>query len=341
VKGPEKPSTVFGYGWVWIKLLYAAMRLTRRDLVVTMTDPPLQVMIGRAYAKVKGCHHIHWCQDLYPDLFSAIGANIPGPLMHFLKKMSRKSMKKCDRVVVIGRCMARQLTHTGVETSRVIIIPNWSDSEIVPANAPTHFSQHNNVPGNLIRDDTPKFRVLYAGSIGRAHPMKTVLDAAGILAPYPEIEFVFVGDSPGHERLARERDRRGLTNVRFLPYQPDSMIRALMESGDVHLVSMRPEAAGMMVPCKFYSALAAGRPCVYVGPKDTEIARVISDYRAGDIVTPGEAAQLADAILRYRMDGQAWFDAQQGALLAGKTFYAAPSVDIWMKRALDAVHGRI
>src|SRR5262249_35654055 len=142
----------------------------------------------------------------------------------------------------------------------------------------------------LFRDTEPKFRILYSGNLGRAHPVQTILDAATLLAgTNPEIEFVFVGDGPQFDRLAHERARRGLENIRFLPYQPASRLRELMESGDLHLISMSDRAAGLLVPCKLYSALAVGRPCILVGPAQSEVARIIEDFHAGTVVPQGQA----------------------------------------------------
>lgn len=344
VSGPAHVSSGPGYLWIWLKMYLAALRMTRRDLVISMTDPPMLVVIGRAYASMKGSHHIHWCQDLYPDLLPSLGIRLYGPIMDWMKRLSRRSMKACDRVVVIGRCMARQLTHTGVENTRVTFIPNWPDFEILdpsvqPAPAPV-------MPGikdtrELLRDENPKFRILYAGNIGRVHPMKSILDAAASLGDHPEIEFVFVGDSPGHEKLARERDKRGLDNIKFLPFQPSSSLRALLETGDIHLVSLREQAAGMAVPCKFYSSMAVGRPCIYIGPRGTEIARVLTECSAGSIVPQGDGEALRDAILSYRNDSEKWYAAQQGAASAGKIFVPQESIPAFLRRARDVVENRI
>ncbi|HRC26708.1 MAG TPA: glycosyltransferase, partial [Alphaproteobacteria bacterium] len=185
------------------------------------------------------------------------------------------------------------------------------------------------------------FRVLYAGNIGLAHPFETLLDAAEIVsARYPEIEFVFVGEGKGHERLALERARRGLTNIRQLPWQPMEQLRALMESGDVHLVSLRHDAAGLMVPSKIYSAFAVGRPCIFVGPQGSEAARLLSDTRAGTVVPQGNPGLLAETIIRYRLSSNDWFMAQEGAVRALQAHLPEDIIRQWidLARALTSRH---
>lgn len=345
VKCTMKGKSVFSYIKVWFTLLMAAKKHSAPSLVVTMTDPPMTILIGRIIAKMKKCRHMHWCHDLYPDLLPYVGLPLPQPIMQTLKKHARRSMKKSDKVVVIGRCMAKQLTHSGVEPSRVAVIPNWPDYEILdPSKAgsdckPFQLKNPENVrPRDLqVKDDSPRFRVLYAGNLGRMHPVQSLLDAALFLQERPEIEFCFVGDGPNYDRLAQERAKRGIENICLLPYQPVKRLRYVMESGDVHVVSLREEAAGLLVPCKFYSALAVGRPTIFIGPEDCEIARVIKDFNAGTVVPQREPAKLIEAITEYRLNSDKWFAHQTGAAEAGKVFTPDQSIDAWIKRAEDSL----
>jgi hypothetical protein len=113
-----------------------------------------------------------------------------------------------------------------------------------------------------------------------------------------------------------------------------------MESGDLHLISMNPDAAGMLVPCKLYSALAVARPCIFVGPSHCETARTIIDFNAGAVVAQGEAQQLADTILRYRLSSDAWFTAHEGARNAGKVFTPDEAIGAWIRRARAVIGAR-
>lgn len=351
VKGPLKDKDLFSYGIIWAKLFIAGMKMPRPDLIVTMTDPPMLILAGRFLASQKKTRHMHWCQDLYPDLLPSVGMNVSPPTMQFFRKLSRKSMKKCDKVVTIGRCMAKQITHSGVEPSRVAVIPNWPDIEIVqPAN--DHVGMNGNgtykpflVSENAVirpveeqvKDESPKFRILYAGNIGRVHPVGSILEAAEKLAHRSEIEFCFVGEGPVYDRLAAERAKRALNNVRFLPFQPMAQLRHVLESGDIHLVSMKEEAAGMLVPCKFYSSLAVGRPCIFMGPEDSEIARVIRDFNAGLVIPTKDPERLVEAIMYYRDNSDNWFASQRGAAEAGSVFIPEQSIQAWIKRAQDSL----
>lgn len=351
VKGPEKPGGILSYSWLWLKMLLVALRLPSAHLLVTMTDPPLLVLAGRLICAVKKNRHIHWCQDLYPDLFSALGMRIPHFLIRFLQKHTRRAMKSADKVIVIGRCMARHLSFDGFDPKQITVIPNWPDFELArpenhrnfnnkspPANdAPAVKLDHYRSYEEQVKLG-PKFRVLYAGNIGRAHPIETILEAAELLnSEQTDIEFVFVGDGKRYDEIAARRSKNNLDNIRLLPFQPARRLKDLMESGDIHLISMKEEAAGMLVPSKLYAALAARRPCIMVGPSHSEVAKIITDFKAGSVIAQSHAKQLAEEIRQYRLNRDKWFQAYKGAAAAAEIFVPRESINAWIERAWSVV----
>ncbi len=345
VKAPLKGRTIHGYFKVWFKLLRAGRAMPAPDLLVTLTDPPLLVCAGANIARKHKCKHIHWCHDLYPDIIPALKITVPDFALRFFKKRSVRAMKSCDKIVAIGRYMGRRLTHSGIEPPKVAVIPNWPDYELLDPPEPKKGRGVKKVKGARPFDEQlkggsgPKFRVLYAGNMGRAHPIRTILMAAEKLSDkQADIEFVFIGDGHNYDRLAKERSKRGLDNIRFLPFQPLHNLREVMQTGDLHLVTMRQESAGMMVPSKFYSALAVERPCVLLGPRKTEIAEVIDDYGCGDIVDQNDVDGLVDVIMSYRSDSDKWLRAYEGARKAGEIFVPEASIQAWLERARGVIN---
>lgn len=350
VKGPDKPANVMSYMWVWTKMTVEVLRLKPRHLIVTMTDPPLIVVAGQLVAWIKGSRHINWCHDLYPDVMPVLGYRVPKFLMRIFKRLSRNAMKKCEKVVVSGRCMARLLSLDGINATQIAMIPNWPDVELIDQDqiggqpSPPPYQPFHPVdirgarPFDQQVKDKQRFRVLYAGNIGLAHPLDTILDAAEILdREGSDVEFVFVGDGARFDELCRKRSDKGLNNVRFLPFQPINKLRELMESGDLHLISMAQQAAGLVVPSKMYAALAVARPCILIGPEQSEVAKVITDFKAGAVIPQGEAMLLAQTIARFRYSGEDWFAAHNGAAQAAEVFQPDFSIEAWMERAWDAV----
>lgn len=344
VKAPVEHKTALNYMKVWLKLFWAGLFIKKHQLVVSKTDPPLLAYLGHLVAKKMGASHVHWSQDVYPDLLPVLRVKLPKFAFKFMKGLQQKALMDCERIVVIGRCMARHLITDKIPARKISVIPNWHnpclDSRSIKArqDADSVFGGNSAFKKTLFNDDTPKFRVLYAGNLGWAHPIQTILGAAYYLnEDYPEIEFVFIGDGVGHERLAQERARLNLHNIRLLPYQPEESLRDVLESGDIHLVSLRDSACGLVVPCKAYSALAVARPLIFLGPEHSEIARLVNDFKTGHVVPQGQARQLAKTIRYYRQNGEAWYSAHNAAAKTAQFMRPEESYAAWIERAAEIV----
>ena len=345
VKGSEKPEGAWSYIWVWIKMLIIALRLKKRHIVVSMSDPPLLVYAGYIVSKFKGSKHINWCHDLYPEVVPALGMKVSDFWMNFFTKRRRKAMSKTDKVIVSGRCMAQYLTKDGLDARRVAMVPNWPDIELTdPEMLDSEGTPYVKPEVDGLRPfdkqlkSKQRFRVLYSGNIGLVHPIDSIIEAAKKLHESDsDIEFVFVGDGERFDRIAKERSEHGLDNIRLLPYQPISQLRDVLESGDLHLVTLKEEAASFVVPSKLYAALAVARPSILIGPKLSETAKVINDFNAGVVVSPDDVDGLVKAIKTYRENGEAWFAAHQGAVNARDVFTPQESIEAWMEKAWELV----
>ena len=117
-----------------------------------------------------------------------------------------------------------------------------------------------------------------------------------------KVMFLFVGGGAKRARLEREALKRGLTNFRMRPYQPKERLGETLGIGDVHLVSLDPALEGLIVPSKFYGIAAAGRPTIFIGSKNGEIARLLEEVGCGFTVTPCEGEALVERILQLAGD---------------------------------------
>ena len=119
------------------------------------------------------------------------------------------------------------------------------------------------------------FVAMYSGNLGLAHSFDEFLEAARRLRDRPDIVFLFVGDGPRLAEVGAAKQAEGLDNIRLLDYFPREQLHASLSVADVHLISMRPEMTGIVVPGKLYGAMASGRPALFVGPEHCESADTI------------------------------------------------------------------
>ncbi|MGQ9367410.1 glycosyltransferase [Azospirillum sp. ST 5-10] len=281
-----------GYAAALTRLTACGLTLPRHDVVVTMTDPPLLALAGPLLAARHGGAALHWCHDLFPALLPVLGVDVPGPLLAAAETAMARALRRHAGVVAIGRCMAARLAGLGVEPRRLAVLPNWADPRVRPQPR----------TGNPLRRRLglgDRFAVAYCGNIGLAHPLAAVVEAA---ARTPEAEFLVIGDGRGHAAVAEAAAARALPNLRLLPFQPAARLAETLAAADLHLAAMDVRAAGLLVPCKVASVLAAGRPCLFLGPPGSEAARTVQEAGCGAVLAPGDGAGLAAAVRRYAGD---------------------------------------
>jgi colanic acid biosynthesis glycosyl transferase WcaI len=280
--GSGSKGRVAGYLSFYVRAAGAVLFGPKSDVVVTMTTPPGLGVLGWMAQRVRGARHVIWEMDVYPDVAEALGAVARGGwLARAAGAVMDAARRRADAVVVLGRCMADRVAARGVARARIHICENWADGEGV---APEAF--HGEAA----------LRVLYAGNLGLAHDVETVIEGMRRLGA--GFEFVFNGGGP--RRGWMERACREMPWVRFQGYQPREELRGLMNWGDVGLVTQRRETLGAVVPSKAYAVMAAGRGVVYVGPGESELGRMIDEHGVGWRVANGDAAGFAAMMERLR-----------------------------------------
>ena len=294
------------------RLAGRALCLPRHDVVVTMTDPPMLALAGPMLAARHGAASLHWCQDLYPDLLPVLGVRMPSMVRRLAGRGMARSLCRHDAVIAIGRCMRDRIAAMGVKGERLRLLPNWPDPAIRPRSE--EGSMFRRSLG--VEDGEGRFVVAYSGTLGLAHPMDGVLEAAARLQDSdPDILFLLTGEGRGFAAAEGEARRRGLRNLRRLPWQPADRLAESLSAADLHLVTMHPAAEGMLVPSKLAGVQAAGRPCLFLGPRGSEAAARVAG--CGLVIDPFDGAAIADAVRSYAADPVRC--AAEGAHAAGRS----------------------
>lgn len=288
-------------------MLWRALRLPKHDVVVTLTDPPLQLLLGPFVHWVKGSKVAHWAQDIYPELAEEMGVlSKDGLIARVLRRLSTWALRRSDSVIAVGQCMKARLRERGVTPQSIVVVPNWGPSpnaECRARNAEFLPAKREAPSPSIFRDEhglNGKFVVMYSGNLGLAHPFEAILDAAErILPALPQVAFLFVGNGPRLPWVQEQVQRRHLRNVRFLPFQPKERLVESLAAADLHLASMRHELCGLVVPSKVYGVMAAGRPCVFLGPEESEAAQFILQHGCGSVLAHATGARLAATISHW------------------------------------------
>jgi colanic acid biosynthesis glycosyl transferase WcaI len=236
-------------------------------------------------------------QDVFPETAAALGiAGTQGRPGRMLALLRDSSLRAAAVNVAIGEKMRDFLVACGADADTVRTIHNWCDDEVI-----SPFASED----NALRRKwglAGKFVVGYSGNLGRAHEFETILDAARRLEKHVEVVFLFIGGGHQWESVKNTVARRRIANVLFEPYQPRAALALSLTVPDVHLVSLRPELEGLIVPSKFYGIAAAGRPTVFIGAESGEIANLLARGKCGAVVGPGNGEGLAKVLLEWMMN---------------------------------------
>jgi colanic acid biosynthesis glycosyl transferase WcaI len=274
-------------------LSYVALAIPRAlfvpcDVVMAMTDPPFEGIVGAIVALLKGKPYVYNIRDMYPDM--AVGGSIvePGALARIWEKLHRWALRRATRVIVLGEDMQARIVAKGVQPERTAIVRDGA--EILPPNAPAPA-----IDPEVVRTIRAGFSfvLLHAGNLGFYGAWNTLVAAARNLAK-EGVGLVFVGD--GAQRAQIEAASTGAENIRFLQFFPASKIPSVLASADAHIVTIKRGLEGVVVPSKMYGILAAGRPIVAVAPKETDAAVLGARRGFGVTADPDKPEELVEAV---------------------------------------------
>ncbi len=267
------------------------------DVILAKTDPPLLSVLAFAAARIKGARLVTWCQDLFPEVAAAARISLArGPLGEMLRALRNASLRGAAMNVAVCETMAERLRGQGIPAARLCVIHNWADGARVRPLA----RERNPLRRQWALCD--RFVIGYSGNLGRVHDVDTLIELMDVLGDEPELVFLLIGAGAGYERLRRRAGERGLGNVMLRPYQPAERLGQSLTVPDLHIVSLRPDCEGLVMPCKLYGALAAGRPVISIGAAAGSVARIVRAHDAGLVVAPGEVEKAAAEIRALRAD---------------------------------------
>ena len=285
------PGRLINYLSFLIAAFWAAVWTKRPDVVVVETDPPLLCLIGWFLQRVRGAKLICYLQDIHPDIGIALGKLRNRWSLRLLRRILFHVYRGADRVIVLSRDMRDHIVQSGIDPQGIVCIPNWIDtSKVRPVKAGNPFRRQHGINGQFV--------VMYSGNLGLCQRLEDVISAAHALRGRPDILFLLVGGGSLQRQLQDQASELGLTNIRFLPYQPKAELATSLSAADVHLVPLDERVATCLMPSKLYGVLASGTPLVAVAPEECELAELTLEHDVGVIAPPGQPEALAEIIER-------------------------------------------
>lgn len=274
------------YSYAWSSSHYAKHLREDYDVVFTnQTSPVMMSSAAFAYARSHGKKVVMYCMDLWPACLAAGGVGESSPIYRFFGWQSRRLYNKPDRILITSRMFREYLMEQhGVAEEKIAYLPQYAAAQFDALPPPD--------------PDKQTVDLMFAGNVGAAQSLTTVLEAAELLRAEPRLRWHIVGDGSELEHLKTLAARKGLDCVIFHGRKPPEEMPRYYAMADAMLVTLTADRfISLTLPGKVQTYMAAGKPIL--GAAAGEIPRVIADARCGWCAPAGDAAGLARQVENF------------------------------------------
>lgn len=274
---------------LWVNFFFALKMATlgRFDVGVVLTSPPLISVLASQFLRCNSL--VYWTMDINPDQSVAAGWIRKDGILHkILDTLHETVLKRAALIVVLDDHMKSLLVSKGAPKEKISVQHLWPIVGFKNANPKLFRERLGAIETKLI---------MYSGNLGVCNPLISLIDAARELEKDPNIKFVISGSGSKEELLKKEVSAKGLKNVLFLPYTQREDLASKLEAADIHVVSMAKEYTGIIHPSKIYAILSAGKPFIFLGPKESFIYERLVKEGLGSRVDENDANGVIVAIL--------------------------------------------
>jgi glycosyltransferase involved in cell wall biosynthesis len=269
------------------------MFVSRPD-VLSATSPQLLVgLSGWWLARTKRVPFVFEVRDLWPESLAAVGMGNPDSMLNrSLSSVAGFLYKRSEHIVVVTAAFKEYLIQNWrLSPEKISIVENGVESDLFSPRV-------NNADLRTELGGEGKFVVAYIGTMGMAHGLETLVQAATELQKTaPDVMFLMVGEGSDKERVINRARSQGLTNMRFVGQQPREKVPEFISISDACLVLLKKaELFKTVVPTKMLEFMSCARP-VILGV-DGQARKIMDQARAGVHVEPENVAALVQVITR-------------------------------------------
>lgn len=274
------------YSYAISSTLYAKSLKEDYDVVFTnQTSPVMMSSAAFAYAKKHGKKVVMYCMDLWPACLAAGGLSETSLIYKFFGKVSKRLYNKADRVLITSQMFRDYLVQQhGVDNEKIAYLPQY---------AAAGFEAAKTVPTQKNTVD-----LMFAGNIGAAQSISTIIEAADILKEEKQLRWHIVGDGSELENIKALAESKRLTNVLFHGRKQPEEMPKYYAMADAMLVTLTKDRfISLTLPGKVQTYMAAAKPIL--GAANGEIPQVIEAAQCGYCVKAEDAAGLAKAVKKF------------------------------------------
>lgn len=323
-RGKSKIKLLFNYlSYIISASLIGIIKLKglKFDIVFIYEPSPITVALpGIFIGYFKKSTTILWVLDLWPESLQGVGVLKSKYIIYIIKLLVRFIYTRCDIVLGQSRSFVKNIQNYLKDKKKVIYFPNWSE-EI--------FKDNNIYPSKKLDYRPEVFNVMFAGNIGEAQDLPSILKAVSFLRENKNIRWIIVGNGNKYNWLMERIKKLNLDNcIKVLGSYPIKEMPSLYAHADALLVSLKDEYVfNLTIPGKIQSYLQFGTPIL--GMLNGEGNALINDNKVGFCVQAGDASGLSKNIIKMSKMRKSDLDqlGKNGVALAKKEFDRARLMD--------------
>lgn len=269
--------------------LFYGLFFAKKADVMYAYHPPLTVGVTAALLRLlRRTPVVYDIQDMWPDTLRATGMFSNERALKLVSKVCDWVYKRVDHIVVLSPGFRRLLIERGVPSAKIDVIYNWCAEDAIS-------DRGGDLPAGFPSEG---FRVLFAGNMGKAQALPSVLEAADILShEAPTARFVFLGGGVEVDRLKEMAERKGLANVSFFPAVPMNEVGMYLGAADALLVHLKKDPLFQItIPSKTQAYMAAGKPIIMA--VDGDAADLVREGKCGCVAESENPRSIADAVMK-------------------------------------------
>jgi glycosyltransferase involved in cell wall biosynthesis len=274
-------------------------KAAKNDIVFIATNPaPLLLFIGfLKYFKAFQLHIL--IHDVFPENTIPAGlfkknTNI---IYRLFALIFNHAYCQADHLITLGRDMEELLLNKIAKKKKditVSVIPNWGDTKtIMPQNR-----QDSLITKWGLQD---KIILQYAGNIGRVQALPEVIDAF-YQNSNTKLHLVIFGSGAYTRNIIQFINKNDVKNITYYGSFLRHEQNEILNSCDIAIVSLSKGMYGLGVPSKAYNILAAGKPILFIGECNSEIAQLVAEEKIGWTIDINKNNALIDFFSNLKLD---------------------------------------
>jgi len=266
--------------------------LRRADEILFTGSPPFLVHLLVPANLLLRKRLVYRITDFHPECLMAELGRAPAALRAF-HRLTVALRRRIDRFEALGEDQRRRLLAIGIAPERIALQRDPSPVAIPQGTAP--LSPPLELDGRRV--------LLYSGNFGVAHDDRTFFEGYRLHHEQGSGRMGLWLNATGAKADAVESAllQAGLPVYRSRPV-PLAELPRLLVTPDAHLITLRDEFVGYVLPSKVYGCIESGRPVLYVGSADSDVHLLCAErlpeggYLRVDVGDPAGVARALEEL---------------------------------------------